>query len=185
MMKEIRIHGRAGQGAITTAILLVAAAVEDGKEALAFPHFGAERMGAPLNAYVRLSDAPILLRTQIQQPDYLIILDPTLLWGFNISQGYRKGGRIIINTTMDTSKLCVSAPDQVVSVPAAEIAQELLGRADRANTAILGAFAAATGEVTLESLQKVARQRFSGVVGEKNAQALQRAYDLVKQREEA
>lgn len=176
-MKEIRIHGRAGQGAITTATLLALAAFEDGKEAQAFPHFGAERMGAPLNAFVRLDSSPIRLRSQVKTPDYVLVLDPTLLRGYDVTSGLKDQGLVIINSPLQPEELGLKA--RVVTVPAARIAEEMLGRADRANTAILGAFAI-TGEVTLEALKEAARHRFPGNVGEKNALAMERAYQWVK-----
>jgi len=179
-VKEIRIHARAGQGAITTALLLALACFEEGKEALAFPHFGAERMGAPLNAFVRISDSPIRDRSQIRHPDYVLVLDPTLLRGFNVVEGLKETGAAIINTHRSPEELKLDTSARVVTVPASRVAQEILGRADRVNTAILGAFAAVTGEVGLESLQKAARERFPGEMGERNARAMQATYELVK-----
>lgn len=181
-MKEIRIHARAGQGAITAAMLLAGAAFAEGKYALAFPHFGSERMGAPLNAFVRLSDAPVRLRTQIRYPDYVLVQDPTLLRGFDIASGLKPEGVIIVNTDQDSAQLRLSSSALVVTVPASRIAEEVIGRADRANTALLGAFSAATGEVSLAALQKAVRSRFPGEEGEKNAAALQQAYAWVKKK---
>src|SRR3990170_1367648 len=86
-MKEIRIHARAGQGAITAALLLASAAFLEGKYSLAFPHFGAERTGAPMNAYARISDAPIRLRTQVRRPDYVLVQDPTLIASQDVAEG--------------------------------------------------------------------------------------------------
>lgn len=182
-MKEIRIHGRAGQGAITTATLLAQAAFIEGKYALAFPHFGAERMGAPLNAYVRLSRTPIHRRTQITRPDYLLVQDATLLRGFAVTAGLKEGGTAVINDPRPATAvgLQLGAACHVVTVPAGRIAEECIGRADRANTAILGAFAAATGEVGLEALERVIAERFSGQAGEKNIAALRRGYGYVNE----
>lgn len=182
-MKGIRIHGRAGQGAITTATLLAQAAFMEGKYALAFPHFGAERMGAPLNAYVRFSDAPIRQRTQITRPDYLLVQDATLLRGFAVMAGLQEGGTAVINDPHSATALGLQpgVACRVVTVPASRIAEEYLGRADRANTALLGAFAAATGEVGLEALEKVIAGRFGGQAGEKNIAALRRGYEYVKE----
>jgi pyruvate ferredoxin oxidoreductase gamma subunit len=179
-VKEIRIHARAGQGAITAAMLLAGAAFEEGKHALAFPHFGSERMGAPLNAFVRLNTAPIRLRTQIRHPDYVLVQDATLLRGFDVASGLKPGGVIIVNTEQDAAQLKLPSIARVVTVPASRIAEEIIGRADRANTALLGAFSAATEEVSLEALKKVVRARFPGEEGERNAEALQQAYMQVK-----
>ncbi|MBI4216950.1 MAG: 2-oxoacid:acceptor oxidoreductase family protein [Chloroflexi bacterium] len=180
-MIEIRIHARAGQGAITAAMLLASAVFAEGKWALAFPHFGSERMGAPMNAFVRLSNKPIQRRTQVREPNYVIVQDPTLLAGFNVAEGLRPNGVIIVNTDKTPKELGLGKNGtRILTVPASRIAQELLGRADRANTALLGAFAAASGEVSLGSLQDAVRERFPGAAGERNAQALARAYEFIK-----
>lgn len=184
-MKEIRIFARAGQGAITSAIILASAAFEEGKHAFAFPHFGSERMGAPLNAYVRLDDKPIRSRSQVREPDYVLVQDPTLVAGFSVAAGLKPGGVVVVNSPQppEALGLDLSKHGRVVTVPASQIAQELLGRADRSNTPLLGAFAAATGEVGLTALQEAVRKRFPGSAGEKNAQAIQRGYEFVKAKE--
>jgi pyruvate ferredoxin oxidoreductase gamma subunit len=182
-MKEIRIHARAGQGAITTAMLLASAAFEEGKEALAFPTFGAERMGAPMNAFVRLAQEPIRARSQVKQPDYVLVLDPTLLRGFDVFAGLKEGGLAVINSSLTIQELGVKTKAKVFTVPAGKIAEEVLGRADRANTALLAAFSAATGEVSLEALNRAVKSRFPGAVAEKNARAMGLAYDFAKGRE--
>ena len=179
MIKEIRVHARAGQGAITTAMLLATAAFEDGKYALAFPHFGAQRMGAPMNAFVRISDAPIRVRSQITHPNYVLVQDPTLLKGFDVAAGLKPGGIIVINGSDNPTRLTLKTQGKVVMVPASRIALETVGRADRANTALIGAFAAASGELSLEALQKAVLARFSGAAAEKNIEALKRAYEYV------
>jgi len=180
-MKEIRIHARAGQGAITTAMLLASAAFEEGKEALAFPTFGAERMGAPMNAFVRLAQEPIRDRSQIRKPDYVLVLDPTLLRGFDVFAGLKDGGLAIINSPLTLKELGIKTKVRVLTVPAGRIAEEVLGRADRANTALLGAFAAATGEVSTKALTRVVKATFPGPVGEKNVKAMELAYTFVKE----
>ena len=177
-MKEIRIHARAGQGAITTASLLGTAAFIAGKYALAFPHFGAERMGAPMNAFVRLSEQAIRLRSQVYEPDYLIVLDPSLMRGFDVFEGFRPGGVAIIN---HHEKVQCPKPIEnirVYTVPGNDIATEVLGR-PIGNTTILGAFAAATNEFGLESLQQAILERFSGEVAKKNAEAARRGYEYI------
>lgn len=179
-MKEIIILARAGQGAITSAILLASAAFEEGKHTSAFPHFGSERMGAPLNAYVRMDEKPIQSRSQINSPDYILVQDSSLLQGYNLDI-LKPGGTVIVNSPRSPGELGVNSHHRVITVPASRIAQEVLGRADRANAPLLGAFAAATGELRVEALMKAARQRFPGPAGEKNAQAIQQGYDYIKQ----
>jgi pyruvate ferredoxin oxidoreductase gamma subunit len=182
MMKEIRVHARAGQGAITTATILANAAFEDGKYALTFPTFGAARVGAPMNAFVRIGDAPIRIRSQIYTPDYVLVQDPTLMRGYDVVVGLKPDGLAVINSTKEPSELTLKTEAKVVTVPASVIAQEIMGRADRVNTAVIGAFIAATGELSMESLEKSINTRFSGKAAESNWNALVRAYNEVKNR---
>lgn len=178
-MKEIRVHARAGQGAITTAMILATAAFVEGKYALAFPNFGAERLGAPMNAFIRLDSQPIRKRSQVRHPDYVLVQDPTLIKDFDVTEGMEDKGLVIINTQILTSHMKPRA-QRIITVPASLIAEDVMGRADRANTALLGALVAATGEVRLESLMTATRERFPGPMGEKNVEAIRRAYDYVK-----
>ncbi len=182
MMKEIRVHARAGQGAITTATILANAAFEDGKYALSFPTFGAARMGAPMNAFVRISDAPIRARSQIYEPDYVLVQDPSLLRGYDVVAGLKPDGVAVINSAKDPSELGLKTKAKVLTTPASRIAKEIMGRADRVNTALIGAFVAATGELTLEALEKSIYTRFSGKAADSNWKALVEAYNEVKNR---
>ena len=182
MMKEIRVHARAGQGAITTATILANAAFDDGKYALSFPTFGAARMGAPMNAFVRLSDAPIRARSQIYEPDYVLVQDPTLLRGYDVVAGLKPDGVAVINSAKDPSALGLKTKAKVLTTPASRIAKEIMGRADRVNTALIGAFVAVTGELTLEALEKSIYTRFSGKAADSNWKALVEAYNEVKNR---
>jgi len=97
-MKEIRIHGRGGQGSVTAAELLAIAAFEDGMYSQAFPSFGVERRGAPVMAFVRLSDKKIRLRSQVYEPDYVIVQDATLIEAVDVAGGLKADGMIIVNT---------------------------------------------------------------------------------------
>src|SRR4030042_1832604 len=96
-MQEIRIHARAGQGAITTAALWGYVYFLKGSYPYAFPNFGAARMGAPMNAFVRVDSKPVRLRSQIYEPDYLLIVDATLMRGYNCFSGLKENGIAIIN----------------------------------------------------------------------------------------
>jgi pyruvate ferredoxin oxidoreductase gamma subunit len=182
MMKEIRVHARAGQGAITTATILANAAFEDGKYALSFPTFGAARMGAPMNAFVRIGDAPIRVRSQIYKPDYVLVQDPSLLRGYDVVAGLKPDGLAVINSTRKPSELGLKTKAKVLTTPASRIAKEIMGRADRVNTALIGAFIAVTGELTMEAIEKAIYTRFSGKAAESNWKALIAAYDEVKSR---
>lgn len=186
-MKEIRIHARAGQGAITSARILAVAAFEQGKYALAFPHFGAERMGAPMNAYVRLDGEKIRLRSRVQTPDYVIVVDPSLLASeaFGVFDGLKPGGAAILNYSGDVDEMAGRTAATLWAVPASEIALEVLGQ-DRANTPLLGAFAAATGEIELPALERAVVANFGeGRVADLNVEAVRRAYELVARKQPA
>jgi pyruvate ferredoxin oxidoreductase gamma subunit len=177
-VREIRIHGRGGQGSVLAAELLAVAAFEDGRYGQAFPVFGGERRGAPVQAFVRIADEPIRLRTRVQQPDYVIVQDLSLMAIVNVCEGLRPDGLLLANA--DASH-AVSWPEgiRLRLVPALQIALQVFGR-PFVNPAMLGAFAAASGEIRLESIQRAFRARFPGELGEKNAQAAQVAYEMVR-----
>jgi len=178
-MKEIRIHGRGGQGSVTAAEMLSVAAFEDGKFSQAFPAFGVERRGAPVQAFTRLSDSPIRLRSQIYTPDYVIVQDATLLETVNVASGIKDDGIIIINTKEKPEDLKLDTKARVMTVDATKVAMDIIGL-PIVNTVLLGAFAGATGEINVESIKKAVKDRFSGKVAEKNAQAIQKAYELIR-----
>ena len=179
-MKEIRIHGRGGQGSVTAAELLSIAVFTDGKFSQAFPAFGVERRGAPVQAFMRLSDAPIRIRSQIYEPDYVIVQDPTLIDVVNVIGGLKETGALIINTKEGPEAFKrLNTKAKIMTVDATKIAMDVIG-VPIVNTVLLGAFAAATGEVAVESIQEAVKERFAGKVGEKNADAIKVAYDFVK-----
>ncbi len=178
-MKEIRIHARAGQGAITTATLLGYAYFLKGMYPYAFPHFGAARMGAPMNAFVRVDSKPVRLRSQIYEPDYLIIVDSTLMRGFNCFSGLQDNGIAIINEKEGTELPKVKTGQRVYTVPANDIAMKTIGR-PLGNTALLGAFCAATGELDVDHLFEAIRKRFAGKAQEANIQAIKEGFEFVK-----
>jgi len=179
-MKEIRIHARAGQGAITTASLLGYAYFLKGMHPYAFPSFGAARMGAPMNAFVRVDTKPVRLRSQIYEPDYLLIVDATLMRGFNCFSGLKDRGIAIINGEEKGIQLPkLKAAQRAVAVPANEIAIKYIGK-PLGNTAILGAFCAATGELTIEELNAAIRHRFAARLQEANIKAAKEGFDYVR-----
>jgi len=180
-MKEIRIHARAGQGAITTAALLGEAYFKEGKFPYAFPHFGAARMGAPMNAFVRVDTKPVRLRSQIYEPNYVIIVDPTLMRGFNCFSGLKENGVAIISGEQDLDLPKLNAKQKAFLVPANEIAMKTIGR-PLGNTALIGAYAAATGEIKLETVIEVVKSRFSGKAQEGNIQAVKQGYEFIKKK---
>lgn len=183
MLREIRIHGRGGQGAVTAAQLLAHAAQIEGKHVQAFPYFGAERRGAPVRAFARISDTPILLHSQVYTPDYVVILDPKLYKIIDVTEGLKKDGTIIMNTTKKPNELGLKGW-RVATVDATGIALELnllVAGLPVVNTSILGAFSKATDEVHLRSVLQAIKENWRGSAGEKNARAAELAYErLVK-----
>lgn len=175
-MLEVRFHGRGGQGAVTSAEIVAQAAIKQGMRAQAFPSFGPERRGAPVQAFLRVSDKPIRLRSKVYKPDSVLILDPTLIASANPSAGLKKGGYVIINSNKSAEELKKAFPGQnIVSVDASKIAKEELG-VPITNTTMLGALVRATRVVELSALEEPVRNRF-GVNGQKNINAYTRAYN--------
>jgi len=178
-MKEIRIHARAGQGAITTATLLGYAYFTKGIYPYAFPNFGAARMGAPMNAYVRVDSKPVRLRSQIYEPDYVIIVDATLMCGFNCFSGLKDDGIAIVSQREGVEIPKLKAKQKLYVVPANDIAMKTIGR-PLGNTALLGAFAAASGELDVEALTSSVRQRFSGKALDANIEAIKQGFEFIQ-----
>jgi pyruvate ferredoxin oxidoreductase gamma subunit len=179
MLKEIRIHGRGGQGSVTAADLLAHAAFMEGKWVQAFPYFGAERRGAPVKAFARISDEPLLVRSQIYAPDYVIVLDHAIYRVVDVTEGLKKDGIIIVNTTKKPEEMELEGW-RVATVDATGIALELnllVAGLPVVNTAIAGAFAKATDEVKLTSVLKAIEETWAGGAGEKNAGAAKLAYE--------
>jgi pyruvate ferredoxin oxidoreductase gamma subunit len=177
-LKEIRIHGRGGQGSVTAAEIIAVAGFEDKKYSQAFPAFGVERRGAPVMAFVRIADQPIRVRSQIYNPDYVLVQDVTLLDVVDVAAGLKPDGKIIINTDRPKEKLKLKTEAQVVTIDATKIAMEILGR-PIVNTIMLGAFCGATGQVSLESMNAAVSERFKGELGRKNLAAIKEAYERV------
>lgn len=179
-MNQIRIHGRGGQGVVTAAELIAIAAFNDGKQSQAFPSFGVERTGAPIESFVRISDKPIRTREHIYNPNILIIQDCTLLKAINITKGCDKKTLIIINTKKTTNQIELNIPKQnIFSIDATKIALDIIGK-NIVNTIILGAFAKITNLVNLESLKKAIKQKFKEKGSEiinKNIKAITKTYN--------
>lgn len=182
-MYQIRIHGRGGQGVVTAAELIAIAAFFEGHVAQAFPSFGVERTGAPIEAFARIDDKPIRTREHIYKPNLLIIQDSTLLSAIDVTKGCDKDTLAIINTSALKNDLKINLPlDNIHTIDATAIALEEIGK-NIVNTVILGAFAKNSGLVSLKSLQKAIKQKFSEKGQEiinKNIKAIERAYNLSK-----
>jgi len=172
-MIEVRFHGRGGQGAVTAARLLAEAAFLEGKHCQAFSSFGAERRGAPVVAFTRIDSRPIRIRTEVYEPNHVVVLDPTLLEAVNVAAGLKKGGIIVVNAKSVPGGLKAG---KVATVDATAIALEFLG-ASITNTAMLGAFAKATKLVSLNSVVKAIEGYFGKKLAEKNVAAVRAAYE--------
>lgn len=176
-MIEIRLHGRGGQGGVTSAELLARAAIGQGRFAQAFPSFGPERRGAPVVAFVRVSEEQIRLREKIYEPNFVLVLDPTLLDIVNVAEGLKKGGTVVVNSSESAKALKKKYKwPNAVTVDADSIAMAELG-VPITNTTMLGALLKATGIVPVETLEPVIMDRFGGKLGPKNFKALKRAFD--------
>jgi pyruvate ferredoxin oxidoreductase gamma subunit len=178
---EIRWHGRGGQGVVTAGKLLAETAMGAGQYFQAFPDFGPERMGAPIRAFTRLSVRPITVHSQIEQPDVVLVLDPTLLGTVPVADGLKEDGILLVNTSMSPAQvrqITDFRTGKVCTVDASHIAIEETGR-DITNTPMLGAFARATGIFDIEALAEQLRAWFGKKIAaaavESNVRAMRRA----------
>jgi pyruvate ferredoxin oxidoreductase gamma subunit len=178
-MEQIRIHGRGGQGVVTAAELIAIAAFNEGKYAQAFPNFGVERTGAPIQSYARISKEPIITREQIYNPTVLIIQDVTLLDTEDITTGASKNTIFIINAPKNYTLRTKLPSKKVFFCAATEIALEIFGK-NIVNTVILGAFAKHSELLSLESLKIAIQEKFKdkgASIIEKNIKAIEQAYN--------
>lgn len=153
-MIEIRWHGRGGQGAKTASLLLADAAFNTGKYIQGFPEYGPERMGAPLTAYNRISDTPITIHSNIYEPDYVVVVDDTLLDVVDVTAGLKESGAIVINTTKSPEVLKESLKGYrggIYTIDAKKVSMETLGKYFP-NTAMLAAIIKVSGIMSDEEL---------------------------------
>jgi len=176
-MKEVRIHGRGGQGGVTSAELVAIAAIEEGRYAQAFPSFGPERRGAPVQAFIRVSDNPIRTREKVYHPDIVVVLDSSLPALVNVAEGIKDDGIIILNSANSESQIReeFGLKTKLAIVDANTIAREVLGL-PITNTTMLGALLKATGIVGIEAVEEALEKRF-GKLAPKNKDAMKRAYE--------
>jgi len=183
-MFQVRFHGRGGQGVVTAAELLSVAAFLEGKYAQAFPSFGSERMGAPVVSFCRIDDRDIRLREPVTEPDAIVVQDATLLRAVPVFEGCKRKGYIVLNSTdtvdelFSTSSLRDVPAGHVVCLAASELAREHVGRS-LPNVPLLGALAALTKVVRIESLAAALRDRFPSAVAERNIAAARAGHDAV------
>ncbi len=188
-MFEVRIHGRGGQGVVTAAELLAAAAFEEGRHAQAFPSFGSERTGAPVVAFCRIGDIPIRVREPVMTPDAVVVQDATLVHQVDLFAGLRPHGYVLVNSSATVAELgledlLAGREARVVTVPATDLARTHIGR-PLPNAVLLGALAALTGLVRLASVTGAVAARFPAAVADANIAAATAAYDLVGRDERA
>ena len=181
---EIVFHGRGGQGAVTAANILVAAALKDGNKGVqAFPFFGAERRGAPVRAFARISQEEIYLRSEIYEPDIVVVLDESIMGIVDVLKGLKEKGIILINSRKKPGDFSFSDIYKVATVDATGIALKhelLVGGIPVVNTPILGAIPKLLDRITLDSLQKVIAEKWSGDLAERNIAATKDAFSQVE-----
>lgn len=171
-MKEVRLHGRGGQGLLRAAHIIVKAAVASDKYATFIPYFGVERRGSPVYGFLRLDDKPIRLKTQVYRPDCVIVLDDTLLDEVDVYEGMKENAFLVINTRRTVEQLGV--PKQVSTiglVNATDIALKHINRSIP-NTVILGAFCRTTNWLSLEAITDKVEKEFDS----KNSAACDEGY---------
>lgn len=175
-MLEVRLHGRGGQGAVTSAELLAIATIEKGGYAQAFPSFGPERRGAPVVAFFRADEKPVRLRCNITEPDMVLVLDPGLLRIVQVAAGLKRNGVLVVNSRADEGEIRDATKHQgkLIKVDATKIAIEELG-VPITNTTMVGALLKGMDFVTLKDLEGPVRGRF-GRLADKNLKAMERAF---------
>jgi len=178
-MKEIRIHGRGGQGAVMAARMLASAFLAEGKSVASFPMYGFERRGAPVVAFTRIDDKPIREKTQIYTPDCLVVIDPGLMKLPTLFTGLKPEGILILNSPQPLK----SRPDDNLKIGgvinATQIAVDEIGR-DIPNTCLLGAFAAASGWLDLQSILSCLGDYLSGEILQRNLRSTERGFREVE-----
>ena len=186
-MIEIRWHGRGGQGAKTASLLLADAAFNTGKYIQGFPEYGPERMGAPITAYNRISETPIRVHSNIYEPDFVVVVDDSLLDGVDVTKGLKPEGAILINTAASIDNIrqkLKGFEGKIYTINASKISKECL-KANFPNTAMLSAIIKITGIMTKEELLKDMEESFKHKFARKpeviepNMEAIKRAYDEI------
>ncbi|MBI5922621.1 MAG: 2-oxoacid:acceptor oxidoreductase family protein [Betaproteobacteria bacterium] len=180
-MYEVRLHGRGGQGAVLAASILAKALVAEGKHVIAIPQFGFERRGAPVAAYLRVHDQPMRAMTNIYHPNCVLCIDSSLPKVVDIFSGMTEGGMLVQSTKRSLGELKIPASVATVALcDAVAITLEIFGR-PITNTTMLGAFARATGMVSLDALsQALNESNFRDAGLKQNQLALQRGYELTQ-----
>ena len=181
---EIRWHGRGGQGSITAAKIVARAAHLMGyKGVTATPSFGAERRGAPVSASTRISPKPIMVVSQVEEPDAVVVLDQTLLKYEEVISGLNHRGWLVVNSKQHPGELSIKGDFNIATADATAVCSELgliVAGLIVVNTAILGAFVCATEIVDVPSIEKIVRERFSDSAADVNLRAIMKTYEITK-----
>ena len=187
-LMEIRYHGRGGQGAKTVALLFGEAALATGKYVQAFPEYGPERMGAPVQSFNRLSNEPITLHCAVTSPDVVVVLDPTLMETVNVTEGLGEEGSIIVNTNLSPGEMRKELGlknGKVFTLDASKIAQETIGL-NIPNTPMMGALVKVVGFLEIDGVLEDTRKKLQKKFARKpevidgNIESIKRAYHEVK-----
>ena len=188
-MIEIRWHGRGGQGAKTASLLLADVAFNTGKYIQGFPEYGPERMGAPITAYNRIADEPIRIHSNIYEPNYVVVVDDTLLGSVDVTLGLKKDGALLVNTSLPKEEIIKKLDGytgKIYTIDASKVALETIG-ANFPNTALLASVIRITNLMNLEELEKNMLESFKHKFAKKpeviepNMQAVIHAYNEVKE----
>ncbi|MFH1445339.1 MAG: 2-oxoacid:acceptor oxidoreductase family protein [Nanoarchaeota archaeon] len=174
-MQEIRIHGRGGQGAVTCAILMAKAAGKDDKYTQAFGAYGPERRGAPVKAFCRIDEKPVIIRSQVKNPDYVIVLDSSLLELPEVFEGIKPETKILINS----EKVNLGVSNESYFLDASALALKLIGR-EIVNTAMLGMFSKISNIVSLEAVSKSIEENFPQKLAESNKKLVEEAFNATR-----
>ena len=181
-LTEIIFHGRGGQGAVTAANILASSAIKSGNKGVqTFPLFGAERRGAPVKAFARISDKEIYVRSQIYEPDIVVVLDTGIMDTVDVTAGLKKDGVIILNTPRSPDE--IDMPFKIATVDATSIAIERdikVGGIPVVNTPIIGTLPRLMKNLSIEKVKEAIRERWKGDAGKKNALAAEDAYKTVR-----
>ena len=177
--KEIRLHGRGGQGAVLAGRMLASAAAAEGKHVASFPMYGFERRGMPVVAFTRVSEEPIREKTQIYTPDCLMVVDPTLVHLKNLFDGLKEGGILILNSSAPLEKQLSPNLKKAGVIDATQVALSEIGR-DIPNTCLIGALAKVTGWVKLESVLAGLANYLEGDMLKRNIRNAERGYQEVE-----
>ena len=181
---EIRWHGRGGQGAITAAKIMAQAAYLEGYQGVtAIPWFGAERRGAPVSASTRISQQPVMVMSQVEKPDVVVVLDDTLLRDRDVIGGLKRGGWLVVNSRQHPDELEINGDFNIATADATRVCREVglvVAGLTVVNTAILCALVRATELVDISNVEKVIKERFSDNMVDNNLSAVRKTYEITR-----